>query len=154
MMLDLDRYVPDQATPEGISLRVPCTEDRDALAELMLDAYQGTVDDEGESIEDARTEVDQLLAGDYGEPMLEMSIIALAGGTLASAALITRLKGVPFLAFSMTAAVHKRRGFARVCLEHAIDALRAGGYSTLALEVTTGNAPAERMYREMGFTDA
>ena len=154
MMLELGRPGPGHALPEGLSLRAPTRADRDVLAELMLDAYQGTIDDEGESIEDARSEVDQFLDGHYGEPMLELSAVACLDGTLASAALLTRLKGAPFLAFSMTAAVHKRNGYARACLEHLIDALRSAGHATLALEVTGGNGPAERMYEEIGFTDA
>ena len=33
----------------------------------MLDAYRGTIDDEGETLEDALAEVDRTFAGEYGE---------------------------------------------------------------------------------------
>jgi hypothetical protein len=37
--------------------------DRDALAALMLEAYSGTIDDEGENIEGALLAVDHYIAG-------------------------------------------------------------------------------------------
>ena len=47
---------------ERVTRRVLGT-DRDVLAALILDAYRGTIDDEGEDIDDALAAVDHYIAG-------------------------------------------------------------------------------------------
>jgi hypothetical protein len=41
-------------------------DDAPALAQLMLDAYRGTIDDEGETGEEALAEFNAMLDGKYG----------------------------------------------------------------------------------------
>ena len=55
------------------------------LAELMLEAYRGTPDDEGETLEDAQDEIGATLVGQYGPLNLEASAAHYDGEALASA---------------------------------------------------------------------
>ncbi len=60
--LHLDQYQPPAIqTAHGLTLRQPTLADDAALAALMLDAYRGTIDDDGETLEDASTEIQHLL---------------------------------------------------------------------------------------------
>ncbi len=47
---------------------------------------------------------------------------------------------------------HRRRGLARMLLDHMEAALRKREVGTVVLEVRVGNTAAQRLYRENGFT--
>lgn len=149
-------------------MRAPEARDAAALARLMLDAYAGTVDDEGGTHEDAEAEVARLFGGAYGAMEWEVSRVVEdgggGGGALAAATLVTRntgtMKGpigVPigvgeaFVAFSMTAPAFKRRGLARAGLVAMMAGLRARGEARVHLVVTRGNVAAVRLYESLGF---
>lgn len=54
--------------------------------------------------------------------------------------------------FSMyVAGGHRRTGLADRLVQAVIDAARESGALVLQLTVTVGNAPAQRLYRRMGF---
>lgn len=133
--------------------------DAESLAVLMLESYRGTVDDGGETLDDARNEVRKLFAGDFGTMDWGASMVAEEAGCLASATIVTRDRVAPaplrageaFLAFSMTAPQHKRRGFARAGLLKLIEMLHTRGEPRLHLVVTRSNTPAVALYRSLGF---
>ena len=131
--------------------RAPTPEDADALAALMYDAYLDTIDDEGESLEEARGVVGQLMAGDFGPLLWTVSEVTERAGRLASATLLTTWQGHPFVAFMLTAPLHQGRGLARAGLLRAINRLAAQGQAVVRLVVTQGNEPAERLYERLGF---
>lgn len=121
------------------------------LARLMLEAYRGTVDDSGETLDDAVAEVERLLGGTYGAFDPETSEVIERDGMLVSATLVTRYEGLPLVAFSMTAPAWKRRGLARAGLVRAMARLAERGESTVQLAVTKANAPAVALYISLGF---
>lgn len=131
--------------------RVPQPEDGDALAVLMLEAYRGTIDDEGETTEETRAAVQQLFDGDFGPLLWAVSEVIEEGGRLLAATLITLWDDRPFVAFTVTTPSHQGQGLARAGLERAMNRLRAGDGTELQLMVTRGNAPAESLYASLGF---
>lgn len=145
--------------------RGPQAEDAEALATLMIDAYHGTIDDGGETIEFAREEVARLLSHQWGRFDVgdaAASVVVEREGELASATLVTHLSGTewpsatswdtgPFIAFSMTSPRWQRLGLARAGLLRAVTKLTQRGEKTLKLVVTRGNEPAERLYESLGF---
>jgi ribosomal protein S18 acetylase RimI-like enzyme len=134
--------------------RAPIATDREALADLMLDAYRGTIDYEGESREDAITEVDRTLAGGYGEFLGAFSRVVEREQQLASACLFTLHEGHPWLSVSMTRPRWKRHGFARGLLDECLNQLAEARYQEIGLLVTEGNSAAEGLYRSLGFEPA
>ncbi len=98
--------------PNGGALRHPLPQEAQALAELMLDAYRGTIDDEGETGDDALAEVEGFFAGRAETPLLDSSWVYHDNGTLLSACLITRVDGEPLVAYLMTRSAWKGRGLA------------------------------------------
>ena len=134
-------------------VRPVTSEDLEALADLMLLAYQGTVDYDGESREEALVEVRRTLEGDYGSLLFPASLVIERGERLASVTLVT-LHGEPlrpFLAFSMTHPEEKRQGLAAGLLRRTVNRLLEEGYEELYLVVTRSNHPAVRLYERLGF---
>ena len=73
------------------------------------------------------------------------------GGTLLSAALITRWEGRPLVAFSFTDPAFAGQGLARACLLAAMSELTDQGERELRLVVTLANTRAVRLYTRLGF---
>ena len=156
------RFAP--TSPEGIAatalVRAPTAADVESLARLLLVAYRGTMDDEGETLEDSRAVVRQLFAGEFGAMAWSISELtewvdshaAAAGRPVAIAAtLCTRFEERPFVAFSVTDPLFQRPGLARAGLVRAFGRLADAGESVLRLVVTRGNGRAERLYASLGF---
>ena len=133
--------------------RSPEPTDAEALACLMLDAYRGSTDDEGETIEDAREEIRRLFGGDYGDFLPECSEVIERDAKIVAATLLTLWQGVPLVSFSMTSPAWKRSGLARAGLRRTMNRLLQRGNRQLQLFVTRGNDPAERLYESLGFRE-
>lgn len=133
------------------AVRPPTVADRAALARLMLDAYRGTIDYEGETIVEAAAEVDAWFASP--EPLPDRSLVALEGGGIVGAALLSRVDGIPFVAYLYTDPAWKRRGIAEGLVRAAMASLAETGEDRIHLWVTAGNTAAERIYDRLGFVD-
>ena len=138
------------AHPDPLA-RPPEPGDAAQLAVLMYEAYRGTIDDGGESLEDAASEVAKLFAGDYGVFNMQVSEVILREGRIVAASLVTTYEGLPMLAFSMTVPDWKRQGLARAGLVRTLWRLKRAGLHTIQLAVTQGNTPAENLYASLGF---
>ncbi len=148
---------PQNATASPVAdvrARTPRPSDAEQLAALMLAAYRGTCDEQGETIDDARLEVARLFEGEYGDLIPDCSEIVVRGSDLVAATLVTMWKGTPLLAFSMTHPACKRTGLARAGIGRCMESLRNTGHDELRLVVTRGNTGAERLYESLGFSDA
>jgi ribosomal protein S18 acetylase RimI-like enzyme len=157
---DADAAAPCEPKGPLQGLARPCAvSDAEQLAALMLDSYRGTVDDEGETIDDARRVVAALIAGEFGTADWDASVVFEREGRVVSAALVTRdrvappplVAGEAFLAFSMTAASEKRRGLGRAGVMRVVEILRRRGEPRLHLVVTRANVPAVTLYLALGF---
>ncbi len=142
--------------PTDSAGRTAAPSDRDALAALMLDAYRGTVDYEGESLEDALQEIDRVCSGSYGRFLSDCSFVFDGEEGLSSACLVALLNEgkpdeTPLLAFAMTRKRDQRRGLSSALILGSAAALREKGYPRLALVVTADNTPARRLYEKLGF---
>jgi len=133
--------------------RNPRNDEKDDLAILLYAAYRGTIDDEGGTFADARAEIDRLFDGAYGRFLGDCSFVIEEGEFLASASLVTwwAPHDAPLVAFTMTRPEAQGRGLARSLLTKSMNALCDAGYDRLTLIVTDGNAPAQRLYRSLGF---
>lgn len=131
--------------------RTPVDRDKVQLSELLMAAYHGTIDDEGETPEQALAEIEKTYAGEYGPFMPSCSRVFDRGGRIVSATLVTGWKERPFVAFAMTHPDWKRQGLARVGMVSAMAALHAQGHTLLSLVVTLKNEPAYNLYKSLGF---
>ncbi|MCI1747652.1 MAG: GNAT family N-acetyltransferase [Acidipropionibacterium sp.] len=124
------------------------------LAPLMLDAYRGTPDDEGETLEDTIEILRSAVAGGFGPWLAEVSFVGLDVDGRRLGAILTALdeEGTPFVAFVFTHPGHAGRGVASALISQACSVLAAMGYPDLRLWVNARNERALRLYRHLGFT--
>jgi GNAT superfamily N-acetyltransferase len=148
-----DLREPRPAPEDPLSRQVR-TDDRPALTSLMLAAYRGTVDDEGEGPDGAAAEVARVLEGAYGPFDTACSEVVVRDGAVVSATLVTDYEGCPLVAYSMTAPEWKRRGLARAGLLRVMARVRRAGRGEVGLAVTDSNTPARRLYESLGFVEA
>lgn len=144
---------PREVRPE-LPFRNPTPDDLADLAELMLDAYRGTIDWRGdETLEDAIDEMRSYFDGASGQPLLDCSFMVEDHGLPVSASLISLYHGAPLLAFSFTEPSYASRGLATTLVQLSMNALASRRYRSLRLAVTRGNEPAERVYEKLGFRE-
>jgi RimJ/RimL family protein N-acetyltransferase len=137
-----------------IMVRSVQASDASGLAELMLDAYRGTIDYEGETLEGAVAEVRAYMAGERGgEPWLELSRVAQSGSQLVAACLTGewRERSLPFITYVMTTAEWKGRGIGTQVLQAVLKALAEHGHREVRTIITERNVPSERLFRRAGF---
>ena len=152
-LADFDQQLGDAASSH-LQLRAPQTSDTDAMAELMLEAYRGTIDYEGETLVEAIAEVKAYLAGERGgRPLLEVSRLAFDGERLAGACLAAEWheRQTALISYVMTHGEWKRRGVGRQVLRAVLTALRAQDYRQVYAAITEGNIFSERLFGRMGF---
>jgi len=145
---EIDLRAPVQTVTSEKAVVHPITkDDLSELAGLMLDAYRGTIDYDDETLEDALEEVASYFSD---EPMIEHSYVASIGGTPASAVLVSRNRGNPFVGYVMTASDHKNTGLGRLVVAAAMASLRRVGHTDVGLFITEGNLPSEALFADLG----
>jgi ribosomal protein S18 acetylase RimI-like enzyme len=128
-------------------------DDMPDLSRLMLDAYRGTIDYEGETLDDAAAEIRGTLGGQYGPFLRDCSFAVEESDELVAACLVTwsDILKAPFLAYSITRPDRQSQGLAAFLIKTSVNALLARGHRELHLVVTEGNAPAQHLYEKLGF---
>mgnify|MGYP001796518151 CR=1 FL=1 len=152
--LDLSFYQHrPSALPVGSILFNPSEADEDALGELMLAAYSGTIDYEGETLEEAQAEIGNFFSGSYGEPLYDCSLICFVGDCLTSACLVSwwEPKAAPLITYVITHAYWKRHGLATAVLQRSLHQLQQAEFDTAYAFVTPGNRPSEKLLGHTGF---
>lgn len=154
--IEVERSEPSESLDASIAADSRETTDlKCELAALMFESYQGTVDDDGETLEDAMAEIDGTIRGRYGALIAGASFIRRSpeGSGIIAASLLTLYQGLPLLAFSMTHPRYQRRGHARALITASIAALQDRGDTELHLSVHEANQAAIGLYRSIGFCE-
>ena len=154
--LRLSDFVPPNVSRDDNELELSPVQAADApsLAELMLDAYRGTMDDDGETYDDALAEIQAYLNGERGgSPWLTMSRQAFVNPRLVGACLVAEWseRQLPIIAYVLTRAEWKRHGIGRQVLSSALKVMREKGFSEVRAVITEGNEPSEKLFRQLGF---
>lgn len=122
-----------------------------ALAQLVLDAYKGTIDDEGQTLDEALQAIQDTFAGTSGRLLNECSFVIEERGQALACTIVTLWHQQPLLAYVMTHPAAQSRGMGRFLIQKSIESLLAQGYHELSLFVTKGNLPAQHLYDMLGF---
>ena len=125
--------------------------DRDALATLLLAAYRGTIDDEGEDLDDAYDAIDDYARRIVREHSVVLDAGAAEGGGLVAMSFVVELRGRHYIDPVAVAPHHKRRGTGRAIVAASLASLRTAGVTEVGATITDGNEPSERLFAGLGF---
>jgi RimJ/RimL family protein N-acetyltransferase len=134
--------------PSSTRVRPPVDADRAELADLMMDAYVGTIDYHGETLEQAVAEVDGAYSTDA---LLELSRVAVVEGSIVSAVLVSLVRDEALIGYVMTRDAVKSRGYASALLDRSAAAIWEAGYNRIRGWITEGNTPSEKLFLRAGF---
>ena len=147
-VLTLPSDAAAMTTPDGTTLTQLAPGDHEALAQLMLDAYRGTIDYEGETIVEARQEIDGVFDGGVlNDASLGLRIV----GELVSAIVAVPWEEDALVAFVMTHPEYTGRGFAAYLVEQCVEQLAEIGNNTVHAFITEGNVASETVFLRAGF---
>lgn len=124
-----------------------------SMAEAMLDAYQGSIDYEGENLQQTVDELKRVFRGSYGPLMEEASYLVMEGDQVLSGLLTCLYRGEPSITYTFTRKSAQRLGYATLLINKAFDGLYRSGYHLLFLYVTLTNKGAVRLYESLGFQE-
>jgi L-amino acid N-acyltransferase YncA len=121
--------------------------DREQLASVILDAYQGTVDDEGEDHEAALTAVDDWLS------RLESphSVVLEQDGRIVAVSFVVNVAGRRYIDPVAVDSGRKREGLGRAAVATSLRSLHEGGVGEVGAVITNGNTASERLFTSLGF---
>jgi RimJ/RimL family protein N-acetyltransferase len=133
--------------------RNPSAADKQILADLMLASYRGSIDDDGETIEDAMKEVESYYSGLLNQSWLQYSWLIFLDNELACACLVDFWieRNVPLVAFIMTAPRWKGKHLATAALLCSLQKLVDKNHTEVRAVITEGNIPSEKIFTRIGF---
>ena len=134
------------ARPE-CAVRAPVEADRQAIATLLLDAYRGTIDDEGEGEDEALDAAGYFLS----RCVPAYSLLVVHGERVVAVSLVVVVNALHYIDPVATAAAHKGAGLGRAAVAHSIALLSHAGVDEVGAVVTDGNVPSERLFASLGF---
>jgi hypothetical protein len=142
------------SVPLSASLRNIQPGDISALGVLFFAAFQGTIDDTGQTEAQYASKARAILGGQYGEWLTEASWTVEQAEGLQSACLVCDYLpyGCPVIAVVATAPASKMSGIARTLLDAALASLTALGRPECFAMITKGNVASERLFESRGFS--
>ena len=135
------------STPQSALIRGVRVDDRDALASLLLDAYRGTVDYEGEGDEQALAAIDDYFA----RIVWRHSVVLDEGDSLSAISFVAIVDGCHYIDPVATASTRKGKGHGRAVVLTSLQSLAADGVAEVGAVITDGNTPSERLFAGLGF---
>jgi ribosomal protein S18 acetylase RimI-like enzyme len=121
------------------------------VGRVLLAAYRGTVDDEGETEDDAIGEIERTTEGQYGPFLPAASFVVEDDDRIAGASLVSLVEDRPCLLYVVVHPDVQRRGLGGALISASGNALMVAGHRELDLFVTEANEPAVALYRKLGF---
>jgi hypothetical protein len=135
------------ATPVPLAVVQPDEQQRDLLAALMLDAYRNTIDDEGESFEDACGAIDDYLTS----IVRPHSFVMLDGSDVMAFAFVVVVNDVHYIDPVVVASARKRLGLGGDLVRRCLGSLADAGIPEVGATITDGNVASERLFTGLGF---
>lgn len=147
LRLSSNRYTYGEPFQEVTEALIP------TIAEAILDAYEGTVDDEGDTLAQTIEELHLVFQGTLGPLLRDASLVIQKNGDLASGILLCDYRGEATLTYTFTKKAYQRLGYATLLIGRAAEILYEKGYHSLYLYVTMENKEALRLYESLGFVE-
>ncbi|MGB2992299.1 MAG: GNAT family N-acetyltransferase [Paenisporosarcina sp.] len=121
------------------------------VAATMLEAYEGTVDQQEETLQETILEVEKIINDGYGPFIAEASYWIEMNDQAAAVICINLWNEKPLITEIYTGKKFLHQGMASTLIRASMDRLTRMGYDELALNVTVENSTALQLYEKLGF---
>ena len=138
---------PAAASVGALAIRLIERGDRVAAAQLLLSAYRGTIDDEGEDDEAALDAIDHY----FTHIIWPSSFVVLDGMQLVAMSLVVIVDEHHYIDPVATASSHKGRGIGRAAVTESLRSLASTGVADVGATIIDGNTASERLFAGLGF---
>lgn len=131
--------------------------DAEALAALLYEGYRGTIDDDGDTPEQALAEIRGVFDGKYGPAILEACVAVEREGQLIAAALMCdwnewdEIAAGPLVAYVVVHPGARGQGHGIAVMNAALTRLADARWGRVYAVITVGNAPSEALFGKLGF---
>ena len=132
---------------------IPFGESYTGMAELLYQAFHGSLDDRGETLEDWELEITNVVTGGYGPFMKEHSFIYQENGVFQGVVMTGLFRNVPLILYAAVAPDFRRQGKAGMLLNQVMRSFEATAYQEVFLVVKESNEPAKALYEQLGFKE-
>lgn len=114
----------------------------------MLDGYQGTIDDEGETFDDALEAIDHYLE----HALRQHSLVVVERDRIIALACVVIVDSVHYVDPVVVASDRKWNGIGRQAVIALLDSLADEEITEVGATITDGNSASERLFVGLGFT--
>lgn len=121
------------------------------IAAAMFEAYEGTVDQQEETVEEAILEVEKIINDGYGPFIAEASYWIEMEDEAAAVICINLWDEKPLITEIYTGKKFLHQGMASTLIRKSMDTLNHMGYDEIILNVTAENSNALHLYGKLGF---
>lgn len=121
------------------------------VAATMLEAYEGTVDQQEETLQEAILEVEKIINDGYNPFIAEASYWIEMNDETAAVICINLWNEKPLITEIYTGKKFLHQGMASTLIRASMNKLNRMGYGELALNVTVENSSALHLYEKLGF---
>ena len=121
------------------------------IAATMLEAYEGTVDQQEETLLEAILEVEKIIKDGYGPFITEASYWIEKNDEAAAVICINLGDKNPLITEIYTGKKFLHQGMASTLIRKSMDTLYHMGYDEIILNVMTENLDALHLYEKLGF---
>lgn len=121
------------------------------IAAAMFEAYEGTVDQQEETVEEAILEVEKIINDGYGPFIAEASYWIEMEDEAAAVICINLWDEKPLITEIYTGKKFLHQGMASTLIRKSMDTLNHMGYDEIILNVTAENSNALHLYEKLGF---
>ena len=132
--------VPAATLVDALTIRLIERGDRVAAAQLLLSAYRGTIDDEGEDDEAALDAIDHY----FTHIIWPSSFVVLDGMQLVAMSLVVIVDEHHYIDPVATASSQKGRGIGRAAVTESLRSLASTGVADVGATITDGNTASAR----------
>ena len=147
LQLPRPQAVPSDESGPALVLRGVRISDRSATARLLLEAYRGTIDDEGEGDEEAVEAIDDY----FSHIIWKHSFVVLEGERMIAMSFVVVVDDRHYIDPVATTASDKGRGIGRRAVIASLASLAAAGVAEVGATITDGNTASERLFISLGF---
>ncbi|MBO0470648.1 GNAT family N-acetyltransferase [Enterococcus sp. DIV0242_7C1] len=125
--------------------------DKGKLADHLLNAFKGTIDDQGEDLKQWQNEVNQFFQGKYGTILKEHSYYHLSLGKITGSVIVSLFRKIPLIIYLAVDPASRGSGLSYELMEQVLSSFTDTTYKHIFLVVTSGNTSAKRVYDRLGF---